>query len=463
MLNISKTVIGDKIPLAKYRSHKLVLKSKFSRVLTYWLYGFFGVFTVILFVPWTQNIQSKGKLTTLYPSQRPQTIQSTIDGRIEKWYVREGDYVNEGDTIVHISEIKDAYFDPALLDRTEQQITAKAAAVESYKSKVLALDRQIAALKQTRSFKLEQATNKIAQAVLKVTADSIDYQAALVSFEIGKDQLKRQEELYKDGLKSLTELEKRRNNFQKVQAKLISQESKLLVSRSELINSRLNYSTILNEFADKLSKAESDQYSALSNQFDSEATLTKLRNQLTNYEMRAGFRFIQAPQSGFVTKTIQAGIGETIKQGAKIVSVVKLNVDMAVELYVEPVDLPLIRLGQKARIEFDGWPAVVFSGWPNLSFGTFGAEVVAIDNMISKNNKYRILVAHDKNDEPWPDLIRVGSGAKGFALLQDVPIWYELWRQLNGFPPDFYIDLDHAGDQMHNRGEDQKENSTDKK
>jgi multidrug efflux pump subunit AcrA (membrane-fusion protein) len=236
-----------------------------------------------------------------------------------------------------------------------------------------------------------------------------------------------------------------------------------MVSRNELINSRLNYSTIQNEFADKLSKAESDQFSALSNQFDSEATLTKLQNQLTNYERRAGFRFITAPQSGFVTKAIQAGIGETIKQGAKIVSIVKLDVDMAVELYVEPVDLPLIRLGQKARIEFDGWPAVVFTGWPNLSFGTFGGEVVAIDNMISKNNKYRILVAHDKNDEPWPDLVRVGSGARGFALLQDVPIWYELWRQLNGFPPDFYIDLDQAGDQMHNRGEEKKEKSTDKK
>jgi hypothetical protein len=32
----------------------------------------------------------------------------------------------------------------------------------------------------------------------------------------------------------------------------------------------------------------------------------------------------------------------------------------------------------------------------------------------------------------------VGSGASGIALLNDVPIWYELWRQLNGFPPDYY-------------------------
>ena len=23
-------------------------------------------------------------------------------------------------------------------------------------------------------------------------------------------------------------------------------------------------------------------------------------------------------------------------------------------------------------------------------------------------------------------------------LLKDVPIWYELWRQINGFPPEYY-------------------------
>ena len=87
---------------------------------------------------------------------------------------------------------------------------------------------------------------------------------------------------------------------------------------------------------------------------------------------------------------------------------------------------------------FDGWPTVVFSGWPNLSYGTFGGEVVAIDNFISQNGKYRILVAPDPNDVEWPDALRPGSGANGLILLTDVPIWYELWRNLNGFPPDFY-------------------------
>jgi hypothetical protein len=90
------------------------------------------------------------------------------------------------------------------------------------------------------------------------------------------------------------------------------------------------------------------------------------------------------------------------------------------------------------RFLFDGWPALVFSGWPALNYGTFPGEVVAVDNIPAANGKYRVLVAPRPNDKKWPEQLRVGSGARGIALLKSVPVWYELWRQLNGFPPDFY-------------------------
>jgi hypothetical protein len=96
---------------------------------------------------------------------------------------------------------------------------------------------------------------------------------------------------------------------------------------------------------------------------------------------------------------------------------------------------------------FDGWPSIVFSGWPNSSYGTFGGEVVAIDNFISQNGKYRILVSQDPEEESWPLGLRVGSGAVSMALLKDVPIWYEIWRKLNGFPADYYWSEESMGDE----------------
>jgi len=112
--------------------------------------------------------------------------------------------------------------------------------------------------------------------------------------------------------------------------------------------------------------------------------------------------------------------------------------DLAVEVYLKPQDLPLISIGNDVRLRFDGWPAIVISGWPESSTGVFVGEVVAIDQFISDNGYYRILLSPNNEDKDWPGQLRVGTGTNAFILLNDVPIWYELWRQLNGFPPDFY-------------------------
>jgi hypothetical protein len=179
-------------------------------------------------------------------------------------------------------------------------------------------------------------------------------------------------------------------------------------------------------------------FTAQSSQLDSEAQVTKLENERTNYVIRNSLYYIQAPQNGFINRAIQGGIGETFKEGAPLVGIMPSDYEMAVETFVAPIDLPLIHLGEKVRIEFDGWPAIIFSGWPNVSYGTYGGTVVAIETFISSNGKYRVLLAPDKDDYAWPKDIRVGSGANTIALLEDVSIWFELWRQLNGFPPNYY-------------------------
>ena len=130
-------------------------------------------------------------------------------------------------------------------------------------------------------------------------------------------------------------------------------------------------------------------------------------------------------------------------------SIIPQNIQLAAEIYIRPVDLPLVRKGEKVRLQFDGWPAIVFSGWPEASFGTFGGKVFAVESNISKNGLYRLLIQPDQNEAAWPEPLRVGSGVQGFSLLNDVPLWYELWRQLNGFPPDFYkgeIDTNDLGE-----------------
>ncbi|QLG45664.1 HlyD family secretion protein [Costertonia aggregata] len=438
MLNISKNSINRNVDISYFNAVKFVSGRKHYKHFNRFLVVFSLIGIIILFLPWTQNVTGKGFLTTLTPDQRPQTIQSTIPGRIEKWYVREGDYVEKGDTILFISEIKNEYFDPNLIERTGQQIKAKSASVNSYQGKVKALNNQIGALANERVLKLEQARNKLLQSKLKVQSDSIDLEAAETNIKIAQRQYDRTVQLESEGLKAVTDVEEKRLKLQETQAKLISQQNKLLASRNEVLNAQVEINRVQAEYTDKISKAQSDMYTAQSNQFDSEAQVTKLENEYTNYEIRNKMYYITAPQNGYINTAIQGGIGETFKEGDRLVGIMPADYDMAVETFVEPIDLPLMHLGEKVRIQFDGWPAIIFSGWPNVSYGTYGGKVVAIETFISDNGKYRVLLAPDPDDHPWPKDLRVGSGANTIALLEDVPIWFELWRQLNGFPPNYY-------------------------
>lgn len=438
MLNISHNKLNQKVDISVYRAGLKVFHKRHYKQFNRFLAAFFIMAFVVMFLPWTQNISGRGYLTTLTPDQRPQTIQSPIPGRIEKWFVREGDFVEKGDTILQISEVKSEYFDPKLVERTGQQIKAKSMSVNSYQEKVGALGTQIQALTQERQLKLEQAKNKLIQSKLKVKSDSIDLEAAKTNIAIAQRQYDRVVQLEKEGLKAVTDLEEKRLKLQETQAKIISQENKLLTSKNDVINAQMEITRVQAEYTDKISKARSDLFTAQSNQFDSEAEVTKLENAYTNYEMRNNLLFVRAPQSGFINKALQSGLGETFKEGDQLVGIMPDKYDMAVETYVDPIDLPLIHVGEKVRIQFDGWPAIVFSGWPNVSYGTFGGKIVAIETFISPNGKYRVLLAPDEDDADWPKDIRVGSGASTMALLEDVPIWFELWRQLNGFPPNYY-------------------------
>ena len=438
MLNISPNKLNEKVDLSRFTAAQKVFHKSHYKHFNRFLLAFATIGIIVLFLPWTQNISGGGYLTTLNPDQRPQTIQSPIPGRIEKWYVREGDYVKTGDTILFMSEVKNEYFDPKLIERTGQQIQAKNMSVSSYQEKMRALQAQIEALKRERQLKLKQARNKLMQAGLKVKSDSIDLEAARTNITIAERQFNRTTQLQEEGLKAVTDVEGKRMKLQETQAKLISQENKLLASRNEVINAEVEIGRVEAEYMDKISKAQSELYTAQSAQFDSQAQVTKLENEYANYEMRSQMYYIRAPQNGYINKAIRAGIGGTFKEGDELINIMPSDYQMAVETFVAPIDLPLIHLGEKVRIQFDGWPAIIFSGWPNVSYGTYGGEVVAIETFISPNGKYRILVAPDPEDHPWPKDLRVGSGANTLALLEDVPIWFELWRQLNGFPPNYY-------------------------
>jgi len=396
------------------------------------------VFIVFLFLPWTQNIRAKGTVTTLYQDQRPQQVNTIIGGRVMKWHIKEGDYVKAGDTLIQLTEVKVDYLDPNLLQRTKEQLAGKQQSVEYYKSKVGVAEQQIGAINSGLQLKLNQLLNKMNQLQLKVQADSAEAAAANNDFIIGTKQFNRQKAMYDSGLVSLTQLEIRNQQFQNAQAKKISAENKLANSKQDLTITRIEMSALEQENVEKVTKAQGEQFQSLTQIASGQADIAKLENQYASYNIRNGMYFILASQSGQIIKAQKAGIGEFVKEGEMIAEIVPDKIQYAVEMYVQPLDLPLLAIKQKVRFLFDGFPAIVFSGWPKASSGTFGGEIVAVESNVSVNGKFRVLVKEDATDKPWPKELKMGAGAQGIALLKDVPVWYELWRNINGFPPDYY-------------------------
>jgi multidrug resistance efflux pump len=411
--------------------------NKTSKV-KYWFFGILAFFLIFLFLPWTQNIRARGSVTTLKMEQRPQEMNTIIPGKVVKWYVKEGDYVQAGDTIIQLAEIKDEYLDPNLINRTQEQLSAKQMTIDYYKNKVDVTQTQIGALSSGRELKLNQLDNKLAQLKLKVQSDSMEAIAANNDFNIATQQYNRQKAMYDSGLVSLTQLEQRNQSYQNALAKKVSADNKLANSRQDLTITKIEMNSVQQEYLEKIAKAQGDQFQSMSQIATGQGDIAKLENQYSNYTIRNGMYYITAPQSGQVVKAKKAGIGEIVKDGEMIVEIVPDKIQYAVELFIRPLDLPLVAPGQKVQFLFDGFPAIVFSGWPNASYGTFRGKVVAVESSVSTNGKFRILVAEDTDYKAWPQQLRVGTGAQGMALLKDVPVWYELWRNINGFPPDYY-------------------------
>ena len=438
MLNLSPQRINVQVDALGLHSLTRNELPSGQRMFRRWMLAGAVLSILVLFLPWVQNFRAKGTVTALDPASRPQTIHATIPGRIEQWYVFEGDTVASGDTIARLSEVKPEYLDPQLVERTGLTRAAKSSSAEGYLRKAEALAQQADNTRQEQTLKLRQAQNKLEQSKLYVETLEAELAQQRIEVEVADYQLRRADTLLRRGLKPLTEQEAKRLKAQEARAKLTANLNKLDQARTDVEQAQLAINNVAPEYAGKLAKIESDRQSALTDYYTALGDVAKLQSQETNYRLRQGYNFIVAPQDGIIAKVLTPGLGETIKEGEAVVSILPLTFRPAVEIYVEPFNLPLVRVGQPVRFLFDGWPAVVFSGWPGLSYGTFVGEIMAIDNIIDSKGRYRVLVAPSEDSRDWPEALRPGSGAEGVALLNRVPVWYELWRQLNAFPPDYY-------------------------
>lgn len=405
--------------------------------------SFFFVAFISLFLPWRQTITGTGKVTVFSPMNRPQTVNSQINAKLVKIYIHEGDWVERGQLLIEFEELDEKFLDKSQLERLKAQRLAYLDKRNAVERLISTLERQINSLVRVQSAVVPNADIEIRQTEDKLTASQQKLRAAEQNYKTAQLNFTRSEKLFEKGLISKRDLELAELAIVKSRSEYEASTAELNIASRDITQSQLGLTKVSAEAALKVQEAEAKLAQSFEKLADINSEIFKLDINLANLESRISQRKIYAPLDGQIVRLNVLGQGETVKSGSEILTIVPKTSDQAVELYISDVFAPLVSVGREVRLQFSGFPALQFSGWPSVALGTFPGIVKVIDANANENGEYRILVQPDykrikaNKDKPWPkgDFLRPGSNVVGWVILDEVPVWYEFWRILNGFPP----------------------------
>jgi multidrug resistance efflux pump len=383
----------------------------------------------MLLLPWQQSSKGMGRVTAFVPQERQQTVTSQVKGivsRVAEGLV-EGTTVKQGDFILELQ--------PAaanLLDQLQSQLQDLRTKMETSRTKVEVYEQNIRDFGDARDFAVKAAQDLIEASRAKLQGK----QRMVTGYESKETQARlnyeRQKGLFEKGLKPEKEIERLRKDLEVAVSELESARQEVTAAERELDSKTSELEQKRREAQTKVDYARAMREDAIGQQATAQKEMREIEVKISELDRLT----ITAPRDGTIFRMPIFERGQMIKEGAELFTIVPESTDLAVELWIAGFDAPLVRPNDHVRLQFEGWPAIQFAGWPSVAVGTFGGRVVAIDETDDGKGKFRIQV---RPDDPagWPShrFLRQGVRANGWVLLQQVSLGYEIWRQLNGFPP----------------------------
>jgi multidrug efflux pump subunit AcrA (membrane-fusion protein) len=393
----------------------------------------------ILFVPWTQTVTATGQMSAYTPYERPQDIEAQISGRIKKWHVFEGDHVEAGDLILELDDNDPNFMSPDLLIFLDQRKDALEKNHRAALARVVQLDKRIVEMRNlvkaavpSAEARVDEAGNKVREAHQKVEAAKIAATTAALNVE-------RHKQLAKRGLVSQRELELTFQADTASKADLEGAQANLQAAEQAMKSLSFGRDQISAETLQRLLDAEAARDASVAEAARVADQLADVSLQRSNAGQRRLAGRILAPIDGTVVKMAKVGVGETVRQGETLIRLSPTSTDKAIEMTADGLDAPLLNVGRKVKILFYGIPAIPLPAWPELMAGTYSGVIKVVDQVDDGKGNYRFWVVPDPEDRSWPEQshVRQGTKAMGWVILNRVPLWYELWRRFNLFPPDY--------------------------
>lgn len=379
-------------------------------------------------LPWQQNVSGAGELIAFAPQDRQQTIGAPIKGTVLRWFVPEGALVKAGDKLVEMADN-----DQNLVERLTTQRESAEAQRASYLEKVTNLQALVRNRQNGVTAGEDAAQAKVSQEEQKLRATRQKLEAAEAALETAQLNIDRQRALREEGLVSQRDLEvailkttESRTKRDAARADMVGAAESLAAARADLLKVRADNESKVEDTRAKLNAARAELAGV-------EAKLAEIDVKLA----RQAQRIVKSPMDGMLIRAIAMPGAQQLKQGDPLGQIVPAAGNRAAALIVDGNDAAIVTAGRKVRLQFEGWPAVQFAGWPSVAVGTFGGRVAFIDSASDQQGNFRVVVLPDPDDQPWPKqrFLRLGARTKGWILLDEVRLGYELWRRFNGFPP----------------------------
>jgi multidrug efflux pump subunit AcrA (membrane-fusion protein) len=419
---LSEIAVDDLAVSSKLQSWEAVQipeRLRFSSKLAVGLVLLFLV--IIAFVPWTQTITVTGQLSAYSPFERPQDIEAQITGRIKKWHVYEGVRVKQGDLIVELEDFDPNFMAPDLLAFLDQRKKALEQTRQAALSRAEQLDKRITEMQKLVKAAVPSAGARVQEAESKVREASQKVEAAKIAVATAELNVDRHKQLAEQGLVSQRDLELTIQSAIASKADLQGAQANLKAAEQAMKALSFGREQVNAEVLQRLLDAEASRDASVAEAAKAADQLADVSLRMSNATQRRVASKVLAPIDGTVVKMAEAGAGETVRLGDKIVRLSPTSMDKAVEMTA------------------DGIPAIPLPAWPEVMAGTYTGVIKVIDQVDDGKGNFRFWVVPDPDDRPWPEQNHVRQGTKvmGWVILNRVPLWYELWRRFNLFPPDY--------------------------
>jgi adhesin transport system membrane fusion protein len=413
-----------------------------------WMARLVCLFFVVLpfalaLVPWQQTLTCRGTIVAYAPVERMQVLTARVSGQVRTWHVVEGSRVKMNDPLVDIEDN-----DPELAERLQAQREFLAGRLSAARQELSELTAAAEAQEAARD-----ASVRAAEANRQAAQRSIDVaEQAKANATFARDFERNRFEMFEDlfsnpqfgGLESrlsrdearmradraVTDTDKADAEISRARATLLTQEALLVQADAAGLSA--------------IAVARSNLRKAEQNLFSIEREIQEIDNRIERFKARR----VVAPCDGVVFR-VSANViqgGQYVKEGDELCTIVPDTSDRVAELFLDGVDAPIMlafadreKAMPHVRLQFEGWPAVQFSGWPEMAIGTFGGRVRQVDAASGVGGQCRVLVEPEElmPGDTWPDteFLRQGNQVVGWVFLNRVPLGFEIWRRLNGFPP----------------------------